>query len=180
MADRVRTTKGVSLAKGPVWLMGVAGLAFGILGLLFASTSFKAHPLNGTVLGSTFLGVAGNGWTWLLFAAGGAALMMAAPLHWGAKTMALIVAIAWGAAAVIATIDGKDVFGIFAANTWTKIVWAAAALALLVLAMMPRVGRRSVEADATGRGAAEPAGRRRFSRRPAAEREPAASGRTRE
>ena len=177
MADRVRTTKGVSLAKGPAWLMGVAGLIFGILGFLFASTSFKAHPLNGTVTGSTFLGVAGNGWTWALFAAGGLALMLGSPVHWGAKTMSLIVAIAWGAAAVIATIDGQDVFGIFAANTWTKIVWGAAALVLFFLALMPRVGRKPIERDTSARGAAEPAGRRRFSRRAAAEREPATTTR---
>ena len=48
--------------------------------------------------------------------AGGLALLLAAPLHWGAKTMALIVGLVFGAASVIAIFDGHDVFGIFAAT----------------------------------------------------------------
>jgi hypothetical protein len=75
-----------------------------------------------------------------------------APLHWGAKTMAMIVGIAFAAACVIAVVDGNDVFGVAAANTWTKLVFGAAAAALLIVAMLPRVGRRKervVEDDRT-------------------------------
>jgi hypothetical protein len=46
------------------------------------------------------------------------------------------------AACVIAIVDGNDVFGVAAANTWTKLVFGAAAAALLIVAMLPRVGRR--------------------------------------
>src|SRR5947207_12178301 len=93
--DRPRR-RGVSLAKGPVALIGLAAIAFGVLGFIFASKSFTMHPVRGTVNGTTFLGVEGNGWTWALFAAGGLLLLMGAPAHWGAKTMALFVGIAWG------------------------------------------------------------------------------------
>jgi hypothetical protein len=132
--------KGVSLAKGPVGLLGLASLALGVLGFIIANHSFAMHPMNGTVVGGKFLGIMGNGWTWVLFAAGGLLLLLGSPAHWGAKSMAFIVAIAYGAAAVIALVDGHDVFGIIAANHLTEIVLGAAAIVLLVLSMMPRVG----------------------------------------
>jgi hypothetical protein len=146
-------TKGVSLAKGPVGIIGVVLLAGGILGLLFGSTDFTTNAPNGDVTGATFLGIEGNGWTWLGFAGAGAILLVSAPLHWGAKTMALIVGVVMVAACVIAIIDGNDVFGVVAANRATMFVMGVAGIALLVLAMMPRVGRRPregvVEDDAT-------------------------------
>ena len=52
-------------------------------------------------------------------AVGGAGLLLliSAPLHWGAKTMALIVGIGDGRRCVIAVVDGNDVFGVAAANS---------------------------------------------------------------
>ena len=61
-------------------------------------------------------------------------------MHWGAKSLSLIVGLVLGAASVIALVDGDDVFGIFAANGLTKLVWGIAAAVLLVLALLPRVG----------------------------------------
>jgi hypothetical protein len=60
----------------------------------------------------------------------------------------LIVGLALGAASVIALVDGDDVFGIFAANGLTKLVWGVAAAVLLVLALLPRVGARKHDLDA--------------------------------
>jgi hypothetical protein len=45
-------------------------------------------------------------------------------------------------ACVLAVIDGNDVLGIFAANRATMVAFGAAAVALLLAAMLPRVGRR--------------------------------------
>jgi hypothetical protein len=135
-------TKGVSLAKGPVGIIGIVLLAGGILGLLFGSTDFGMNAPDGDVNGGTWLGIEGNGWTWLLFGGAGLILLLSAPMHWGAKTMAMIVGLAMGAAAVIALVDGSDVLGIFAANGVTVLAFAAAAVALLIVAMLPRVGRR--------------------------------------
>jgi hypothetical protein len=135
-------TKGVSLAKGPVGIIGAVLLAGGILGLLMGSTDFGMDAPNGDVSGGTFLGIEGNGWTWLLFAASGLILLMSAPMHWGAKTMAMVVGLAMAAAAIIAIVDGSDVLGIFAANGMTVLAFGAAAVACLIVAMLPRVGRR--------------------------------------
>ena len=142
---RERTTetrKGVSLAKGPVGIIGLVLLAGGILGLLFGSTDFTTNAPNGDVSGGTWLGIEGNGWTWVGIGGAGLLLLISAPLHWGAKTMAMIVGIAMAAACVIAIVDGNDVFGVAAVNTWTMLVFGAAAAALLIVAMLPRVGRR--------------------------------------
>jgi hypothetical protein len=146
-------TKGVSLAKGPVGIIGAVLLAGGILGLLFGSTDFAQNAPDGDVTGGTWLGIEGNGWTWLLFAAAGVILLVSAPMHWGAKTMAMIVGLAMAAAAIIAIVDGSDVLGIFAANGMTMVVFGAAAVACLIVAMLPRVGRRHEEAvvDREGR-----------------------------
>jgi Domain of unknown function (DUF4383) len=140
--EGVTRTKGVSLAKGPVGIIGLVLLAGGILGLLFGSTNFTTHAPSGDVSGGTWLGIEGNGWTWLAFAVAGVVLLMSAPMHWGAKTMSMILGIIFVAACVIAAIDGNDVFGVAAANTATMAVWGIAGAVLLVLAMLPRVGRR--------------------------------------
>src|SRR3954451_14634012 len=139
--------RGVSLAKGPVALIGIASLALGVLGFIFASQSFTMHPPSGTVNGGTFLGIEGNGWTWLLFAAGGLLLLLGSPIHWGAKSMAFIVGVAYGVGALIALSDGTDILGIFATNNWTKLVLGAGGLALILLSTLPRVGRRERVAD---------------------------------
>ena len=159
-------TKGVSLAKGPVGIIGAVLLAGGILGLLMGSTDFAVDAPNGDVTGGTFLGIEGNGWTWLLFAGAGLILLMSAPMHWGAKTMAMVVGLVMAAAAIIAIVDGSDVFGIFAANGMTVLAFGAAAVALLVVAMLPRVGRRrrrspSTATAASSATAASPSTRRR-------------------
>ena len=78
-------------------------------------------------------------------------------MHWSAKTIAMIVGLAMGAAAVMAIVDGTDVLGVFAANRATMLVMGAAAVALLVVAMLPRVGPKQreevvVEHDGTRNG----------------------------
>jgi len=133
---------GMSLAKGPVAVIGLASLALGVLGLIFASTDFTTAAPDGTVNGGTFIGIEGNGWTWIGFAAGGLLLMLGAPIHWGAKSMAFMVGIAYGVGALIALSDGTDILGIFATNNWTKLVLGVAGVALVVLSTRPRVGRR--------------------------------------
>jgi hypothetical protein len=132
--------KGISLAKGPVAVIGVALLALGVLGLIFGGNGFTTDPVSGTVQGTKWLGLEANGWSNVLFAGGGALLLFGSPLHWGAKTLSLIVGLALGAASVISMVDGDDVFGIFAANGLTQLVWGVAAAVLLVLALLPRVG----------------------------------------
>jgi hypothetical protein len=142
MARTDTRRKGISLAKGPVALLGAAMLAWGILNLVLGGNTFTSSPVDGTVEGESFLGFEGNGWTNLLWIAAGALLLFGAPVHWGAKTMALLVGLALGAASVIALADGDDVFGIFAANGLTKLAWGVCAAALLLLALLPRVGKR--------------------------------------
>jgi hypothetical protein len=138
-------TKGVSLAKGPIALVGLVLLAYGVTGFIFGGHSFAMHPVAGTVNGKNWLGIEVNAWSSLLFIAAGLLLVVGAPGHWTAKGMALIVGLVLFAAAVIAAYDGTDVFGIFAANRGTKIFWAIAGVALIVLSLLPRVGGRKRE-----------------------------------
>jgi Domain of unknown function (DUF4383) len=145
--DGARPRRGVSLAKGPVALIGIASLALGVLGFIFASRSFDFNAPDGTVNGTTFLGIEGNGWTWVLFAAAGLLLLLGSPIHWGAKSMAFIVGVAFLVGALIALSDGTDILGIFATNNWTKLVLGAAGVALILLSTLPRVGRRERVAD---------------------------------
>jgi hypothetical protein len=132
----------MSLAKGPVGIIGLVLLAGGILGLLFGSTDFTTSAPDGDVSGGTWLGIEGNGWTWLGIGGAGLLLLISAPLHWGAKTVAMLVGLAMAIACVVSVVDGSDVFGVAAANTATMVVFGAAAVALLVVAMLPRVGRK--------------------------------------
>ena len=72
---------------------------------------------------------------------------------------------------MLALVDGSDVLGVFAANGATILAFAAAAVALLLVAMLPRVGRKRREEvvvdrrdrrfDRDGRRAEEPAGTHR-------------------
>jgi len=140
--DTARPRSGVSLAKGPVGLVGLASLALGVLGFIFASRSFTFDFPSGTVTGTTFLGIEGNGWTWVVFAAAGLLLLLGSPIHWGAKSMAFIVGVAFVVGALIALSDGDDILGIVAMNNWTTLVMGAAGAGLILLSMMPRVGRR--------------------------------------
>ena len=140
--DTVKPRKGLSLAKGPVLLIGIASLVFGVLGFIFANQSFTFDMPDGTVNGGTFLGIEGNGWTWTLFAAAGLLLMLGSPIHWGAKSMAFIVGVAMIVGALISLSDGSDILGLIATNDWTTLVMGAMGAALVLLAMMPRVGKR--------------------------------------
>jgi hypothetical protein len=142
MTSRGRT-KGTSLAKGPVGLIGMALLAYGVTAMIFGGHSFAQHPPNGTVQGSSWLGLEVNGWSGLLFITAGLLLLLAAPLHWGAKGMSLIVGLTLGAVALIALANGHGALGIFAANHGTELAWGAAAALLIVLSQLPRVGART-------------------------------------
>ena len=141
---RTHKRNGVSLAKGPAGLLGLAMLAFGVLSYLMGADSFTADPFRGTVNGDTFLGLEANGWTSLLWAGSGLLLLLAAPLHWGAKTVSLAIAFVLGACALLWVADagGNDALGIFAANGLTATVWAIVAGALAIIALLPRVGRK--------------------------------------
>ena len=178
MAESKQKRTGLSLAKGPVGLIGMALLAYGVTALIFGGHLFTTDFLSGTVQGETWLGLEVNAWSSLQFIGAGALLLLGAPLHWGAKTMSLIVGLGLGAASVIALVDGDDVFGIFAANGLTTLVWGIAAAVLLVLALLPRVGggkRRShADADANAR---RRAAQRNLDREPAGNRERAAASR---
>ena len=134
--------RGVSLAKGPVALIGLGSRAHRVGGVVLGRTDINTPPPAGPVNGSTFIGIEGNGWTWVGFAAGGLLLLLGAPIHWGAKSMAFMVGIAYGVGALIALSDGTDILGIFATNNWTKLVLGAGGVALVVLSTLPRVGRR--------------------------------------
>lgn len=167
--DDTPRRRGVSLAKGPVGLIGLASIAFGVLGFIFGGRSFAMHPLRGTVNGANFIGVEGNGWTWALFAAGGLLLLLGSRLHWTAKTTAMVVGVAFALVALLAVVDGSDAFGIFAANGLTELVLGAAGVALLVLSTMPRVGGRRAAAPARDDRAA---GSQRFAANGESGREP--------
>jgi hypothetical protein len=179
--DTVPPRRGVSLAKGPVLLLGIASLALGVLGFIFANQSFTFDAPSGTVNGSNFIGIEGNGWTWALFAVAGLLLMLGSPIHWGAKSMAFMVGIAMVVGCLIAVSDGTDILGIFATNFWTKVVMGAGGAALIILSMMPRVGRRAGGAPmATRRERVVDDGdtvveHRRFGRDRVIEREPVAT-----
>jgi hypothetical protein len=140
--DTAPPRSGVSLAKGPVGLVGLASLALGVLGFIFASRSFDFDAPSGTVTGTTFIGIEGNGWTWVVFAAAGLLLLLGSPIHWGAKSMAFIVGVVFVVGALIALSDGDDILGVVAMNNWTTLIMGAAGAGLIVLSMMPRVGRR--------------------------------------
>jgi hypothetical protein len=180
--DTTKPRSGVSLAKGPVALVGLASLALGVLGFIFASRSFDFDAPRGTVTGTTFIGIAGNGWTWVAFAAAGLLLLLGSPIHWGAKSMAFIVGVAFVVGALIALSDGDDILGVIAMNDWTTLVMGAAGVALIVLSMLPRVGRRrggAPMATRRDRELEEPrTGRFHRDREPVAEREPVTAGDT--
>jgi len=177
--ERVPPRRGVSLAKGPVAVIGIASLLLGVLGFIFADQSFSFDAPSGTVNGTTFLGIEGNGWTWVMFAAAGLLLLLGSPIHWGAKSMAFIVGVAFVVGALIALSDGDDILGVVAMNDWTTLVMGAGGAALIVLSMMPRVGRRRGGAPMATRDEIEPRRTGRFHREPVAEREPVAAGDTR-
>jgi hypothetical protein len=170
--DTPRARSGLSLAKGPVAIVGLASLALGVLGFVFASRSFSFDAPSGTVTGTTFLGIEGNGWTWVVFAAAGLLLLLGSPIHWGAKSMAFIVGVVFVVGALIALSDGDDILGVVAMNGWTTLVMGAAGAGLILLSMLPRVGRRRGGAPMATRRERDledsPAGRFDRDREPAA------------
>ena len=146
--DDEHVVKGPSLARGPAHLIGTALLVFGLLALIKHNDfpSFGDAFPDATATGGTFLGIGVNGWTaWLCIAAGGL-LLFGAAQHLAARTMALVVGLALGAASVIALRDGDDVLGLAYANGWTKLGLGAAAAALLLIALLPRT-RKTVHDD---------------------------------
>ena len=88
-----------------------------------------------------------NGWSALLFIAAGLLLLLGAPMHWGAKTMSLIVGISFVVVCVIALANGHGALGIFAANGLTELVWGATGALLIMLSLLPRVGARTKHSD---------------------------------
>lgn len=137
------TTKGWSLAKGPVGLIGLVLLAYGITALIFGGHGFAQDAPTGAVYGNTWLGLEVNGWTGLLFTAAGLLLLLGVPMHWGAKTMSLIVGTSLVVLCLIALANGHGALGIFAANGLTELAWGAAGGLLIILSMLPRVGGRT-------------------------------------
>ena len=168
---KTKKTGGISLAKGPIALIGALLLAYGVTAFIMGGHSFAVDFPSGTVHGKTWLGLEVNAWSSLLFVAAGVLLLISAPAHWAAKTMSLIVGLVLLAAAVIALYDKHDVLGIFAANGPTRLVWGVAGLLLIVLSLLPRVGRKSATADRERR---EPG---RFGRDTSWDEEPDKSGR---
>jgi hypothetical protein len=169
-AERRATTSGVSLAKGPVSIIGMILLAYGVTGLIFGGNNFDSSPLDGTVNGDTWLGIEGNGWSNLLAIGAGGILLFGAQLHWAAKTTALVVGLGFAAAAIIALVDGgDDVLGIFAANDATILAWAITAAVLVVVGLLPRLGRKTEDTPVVASTAAPTVSR--FDREP--ERRPA-------
>jgi hypothetical protein len=140
-------TKGWSLAKGPVAVIGLGLLAYGITALIFGGHGFAQDAPTGAVYGKTWLGLEVNGWTGLLFSAAGLLLLLGAPMHWGAKTMSLIVGASLVVLCVIALANGHGALGMFAANGLTELVWGAAGGLLILLSLLPRVGRRTRRID---------------------------------
>ena len=133
--------RGISLAKGPVGLIGLGLLIYGITAVIPGGHSFAQHAPSGAVYGKTWIGLEVNGWSSVLFIAAGLLLLLAAPLHWAAKGMSLIVGLAFGAAALVSLAKGHGVLGIFAANHLTELVWAATAALLILFSLLPRVAR---------------------------------------
>jgi hypothetical protein len=163
-----RVEKGPSLAKGPVALLGTALLAYGLIGLIVANSFKTGNVPSGIVQGKSWLGPEVNGWSNFFHIALGGLLLFGALQHLLARTMALIVGLIFGAASVIALFDGSDVFAIMPANGWTKLLWGALSVALLIMSLLPRIRRRK---PAPETGAAAPAGRDREAAAPRAERE---------
>src|SRR3954454_6507169 len=119
---------GPSLAKGPALLAGSLLVAFGLASLLKNNDfpPFSSSFPDGDVQGTNFLGIEVNGWTAFFSIVAGALMLFGAAQHHLAKLMSTIVGLALLACAVIALIDGDDVFGLAATNGWTKLAFAIA------------------------------------------------------
>jgi hypothetical protein len=141
----MQRTRGVSLAKGPIAVVGLLGIIYGVSALIVKAHGFALHFPSGHVHGQIWLHLKVNGWTALLFIAAGLALLFSAAAHITAKTMAILVGVVMIVLAIIAVSQKHGALGIFAADHWTELVWGVAGVVLLVLALMPRVGGRTVQ-----------------------------------
>ena len=158
-----RTEKGMSLAKGPALVLGTILTAAGLY-LLYKARTFPPFsnfpngdaPKDGNFIFGIF---AANGWTAMFTAVGGALLLFGLAQHLLAKTMSLIVGIAFGAAAIIGLISG-NVLGMAATNGWTEVAWGACAVLLLFNTLSPRRRREVVVADDAAAAGTAPAARR--------------------
>lgn len=179
--------RGVSLAKGPIALIGLLGIIYGVSALVVRAHGFALHFPSGHVHGPFWLHLMVNGWTALLFIAAGLALLFSAAAHVTAKTMAMLVGVVMIVLAIIGYMQKHGTLGIFASNHWTELVWAAGGVVLLVLALMPRVGGGSAgpapvpgtrAGTAPRRGQNGPVAREQPAAReqPVATREPASDG----
>ncbi len=134
----VITEPGISLAKGPASLLGLALAAVGLLGLLrnASFTALSDFP-NGQPVGTQFAGIEMNGWTNWITVAAGVLLLFGAAAHVSAKLMSFIIGGALIACAVLGAVRG-DVLGLAASNWLTEVLWAAVGVALLANAFAPR------------------------------------------
>ena len=123
-------------------VLGLVLVAYGITGLIFGSADFGTDP-GGTVAGDTWLGIEGNGWTNALLVGAGVLLILGSPAPLGAVMALIVTGLVLGAAAIIALVDGDDVFGIFAANGSTILAWGVAAIVLLAGAALHVIRSRS-------------------------------------
>jgi hypothetical protein len=125
-----------------VALLGLLFFFYGLTGLLLSGAEFGGDPIGGTVNGETWLGIEGNAWTFVLFLVAGGVLFGASATRITAKTAAVAIGLLFGAAAVVALVDGDDVLGALAANGATALVWGVAALVLLAIGLAPTAPRK--------------------------------------
>ena len=170
------TVPGPSLARPPALALGTILLAAGLYFLYRQHTFTPLSNFPGGAArtgGNAFLGIFGaNGWTGMLTAIAGGLLMFGAAQHLLAKTMSLIVALALGAAAIIALVRHGNVLGLAAANGWTELGWGASALILLANSLMGRV-RRTAPLEPGAAPRTPEAGTRERGGRPGAGSDPA-------
>jgi len=132
------TEPGISLAKGPAMLIGLALAAAGLLGLLHnADLPGISNFPSGDPDGTTFAGIEMNGWTSWITIAAGTLLLFGAAQHHLAKVMSLLVGGALVACAVLGLIEG-DVLGLAATNGLTQLIWAIVGVVLLLNTLAPR------------------------------------------
>jgi hypothetical protein len=164
---------GASMARGPALILGSILAFYGLLGLLTNANfpNFSDSFPDATQNGNSWLGLEVNGWTNFFIMTAGILLLIGAAQHHVAKGMSLLVGLALIACAIIAIIDGEDVLGLAAANTWTKVGFAVAGALCVLNALMPRrMHRRPVDGmttttAATTTGGAVAADRPRTGRR---------------
>ena len=125
-----------------VGLLGMLFFIYGLTALLFSGAEFGGNPIDGTVSGETWLGIEGNAWTFVLFMAAGVVLFGVSATRIAAKAGAITIGLLLGAGAVIASVDGEDVFGTLAANGPTALVWGVGAVVLMLIGLAPTSPRK--------------------------------------